>query len=53
MPSEPSKMSPDAQNTNTRSDAPGTVENESGRAKQELEKRRPRYHRKRVRERKT
>jgi hypothetical protein len=37
----------------TGSDALGTTENESGRAKQENETRRPWYRQKRVRERKT
>jgi hypothetical protein len=40
-------------NMKTSSDALGTAENESGSAKQENGTRRPRYRRKRVRERKT
>jgi hypothetical protein len=46
-------MSPGAQNMKTGPDTLGTAKNEFGRAKLENEKGRPRYHRKRVRERKT
>jgi hypothetical protein len=49
----PSKMIPGAQNMKMRPDALGTAENEYGRAKHENGTRRPRYRRKRVRERKT
>jgi hypothetical protein len=47
------KTSPAPQNKKTRPDALGTAENESGRAKNEIGTRRPRYRRKRVRTRKT
>jgi hypothetical protein len=47
------KMSPGAQNKNAGPDAPGTAEKGSGSANHENETRRPRYRRKRVRERKT
>jgi hypothetical protein len=46
-------MSPGTQNNKMGPDALGTAENESGKAKHENETRRPRYRRKRVRERKT
>jgi hypothetical protein len=48
-----SKMSPGAQNMKTGHDALGTVEKEFGRAKHENQTRGTRYHRKRVKERKT
>jgi hypothetical protein len=53
MPSVTPKTSPEAQNMKTVPDALGTAENDSGRAKLENETRRPRYRRKRFRERKT
>jgi hypothetical protein len=46
------EKSPGAQNMKTGSDALDTIENECGRAKHEIRTRRPRYNRKRVRERK-
>jgi hypothetical protein len=49
----PPKTSPGAQNLKTGPDAHGTTENESGSAKHENVTGRPRYRRKRVRERKT
>jgi hypothetical protein len=53
MPPLPPKMSPGEQNKRTGPDGPGTAGNESGSAKRENGTRRPRYHQKRVRERKT
>jgi hypothetical protein len=52
-PSVTSKMSPAAQNMKTGPDALGNAENNSGSEKHENGTRRPRYRRKRVRERKT
>jgi hypothetical protein len=52
-PSVPPKMSLGAQNVKTGPDALGTAENESWSGKHEIATRRPRYRRKRVRERKT
>jgi hypothetical protein len=49
----PPKTSPGAQNVKSEPDALGTAENESGSAKRENGTRRPRYRRKRVRERET
>jgi hypothetical protein len=52
-PSVPSKTNPDVQNMKTGPDALGAVKKESGRAKHENGTRRPRYHRKLLRARKT
>jgi hypothetical protein len=52
-PSEPPKMSPGAQNKKTGSDAPDNAANEFGSTKHKKGTLRPRYRRKRVRERKT
>jgi hypothetical protein len=52
-PSLPSKMSPGTQNMKTEPNALGTAENKFGSAKHENGIGRPRYCRKRVRERKT
>jgi hypothetical protein len=52
-PSVPPKTSHGGQNMKTGPDLLGTVENKSGSAKHENGTRRPRYHRKRVRERKS
>jgi hypothetical protein len=46
-------MNPGAENMKMKPDALGNAENESGSAKHDNENRRPRYRRKRVRERKT
>jgi hypothetical protein len=52
-PSVPLKMGPEAQNVKKRADALGTPKNMFGSEKHENDTRRPRYRRKRVRERKT
>jgi hypothetical protein len=52
-PSVPWTTNSGAQNIKMRTDALGTAENESGSAKHEIEIRRPRYRRKRARDRKT
>jgi hypothetical protein len=49
----PPKTNPSVQNIKTGPDAHGTAQNEFGRAKHDNGTRRPRYRRKRIRERKT